>query len=376
MAGLYIHIPFCNRRCIYCNFYSTTQLGKIDNYISAVCKELMIRKSYLANKTIETIYLGGGTPSLLKKRHLYNIFNTISQHYSVAEQCEITIEANPDDIPILLQESLQELPINRISMGIQSFNDKTLSFLNRRHNSSSAISAVMRCQDAGYNNISIDLMYGIPTESRDEFYHSIKVATDLQIEHLSSYCLTYEEGTRLFSMHRDGVITMIDDELLEDCYLLMCRELKKAGFTHYEISNFCRPGYHSIHNSNYWNRTPYLGVGAGAHSFNGDERCWNIEDLDRYILSLERGEMIYESERLSTIDKYNETIMLGLRTIKGVEITNIKERFGYQLYNKLLHDSSKYIASGGLKRDRDRLVISEDSLFISDSIISNLFIVP
>ena len=332
------------------------------------CKELQEEK-------ISTIYFGGGTPSLLSPQQLKLIFNTIEDCFNVSEVQEITLECNPDDISHTFLNNLKELPINRISMGIQSFNDETLHFLKRRHNSIQAIHDVKNCKDAGYNNISIDLIYGIPGQNSEDFKSDIETAVSLDVTHISSYHLSYEEETPIWQMLIDKKIDSIDEEESVQMYNILCDTLKENDFNHYEISNFAKNGFESKHNSSYWNGVSYLGVGAGAHSFDGDTRRWNPDNLNEYIEGIELGHTVYEEEHLTLADKHNEAIMLGLRKQEGISLSNFKNRFGEKLYNLLLSNTETQIKSGTLIKERDRIHFSERGLFISDNIVSSLFIV-
>lgn len=375
MAGIYIHIPFCSKRCIYCGFYSTTAIKDTNRYIDAICKELKMRTNYLKYNTIKTIYIGGGTPSLLNHQQLERIFSTIRDNYNISQVEEVTIECNPNDLTTNYIAQLKKLPINRISMGVQSFEDSILKFLRRRHNAEQAINAVQECQKAGFRNISIDLIYGIPGQSDHSFKNDIKRAVSLGVTHISSYHLSYEENTPLWKQLQNGDIDVIDEDSSVNMYNILCSTLSQHNYSHYEISNFAIDGFQSKHNSSYWNGTPYLGIGASAHSFNGSARRWNPDNLELYIDSIECGNPIYEEEMLSATDLYNEAIMLGLRKSEGIQLTDFRNRFGDSLYEKLMHNAQPYIYTGSLIKEIDRIRISEHGLFISDNIISSLFIV-
>ena len=375
MAGIYIHIPFCSKRCIYCGFYSTTAVRDTNRYIDAICKELKMRTNYLKYNTIKTIYIGGGTPSLLNHHQLERIFSTIRDNYNISQVEEVTLECNPNDLTTNYIAQLKKLPINRISMGVQSFEDSILNFLCRRHNAEQAINAVQECQKAGFRNISIELIYGIPGQSDHSFKNDIKRAVSLGVTHISSYHLSYEENTPLWKQLQNGDIDVIDEESSVNMYNILCSTLSQHNYSHYEISNFAIDGFQSKHNSSYWNGTPYLGIGASAHSFNGSARRWNPDNLELYIDGIECGNPIYEEEMLSATDLYNEAIMLGLRKSEGIQLTDFRNRFGDSLYEKLMHNAQPYIYTGSLIKEIDRIRISEHGLFISDNIISSLFIV-
>ena len=348
MAGIYIHIPFCSKRCIYCGFYSTTAVRDTNRYIDAICKELKMRTNYLKYNTIKTIYIGGGTPSLLNHHQLERIFSTIRDNYNISQVEEVTLECNPNDLTTNYIAQLKKLPINRISMGVQSFEDSILNFLRRRHNAEQAINAVQECQKAGFRNISIDLIYGIPGQSDHSFKNDIKRAVSLGVTHISSYHLSYEENTPLWKQLQNGDIDVIDEESSVNMYNILCSTLSQHNYSHYEISNFAIDGFQSKHNSSYWNGTPYLGIGASAHSFNGSARRWNPDNLELYIDGIECGNPIYEEEMLSATDLYNEAIMLGLRKSEGIQLTDFRNRFGDSLYEKLMHNAQPYTYTGFL----------------------------
>ena len=280
MAGVYVHIPFCKSRCIYCDFFSTTSLPLRERYVDALCREIELRSRGLTTEErhIETIYLGGGTPSQLSTEQLKRVFDTVQACFDVAKTAEITMEANPDDVNATYLQGIKLLPVNRLSFGIQTFNDERLRFIRRRHTAQEAIDVVRNCQAAGFGNISIDLMFGFPGETLEEWQTDIDTALSLQVQHISAYSLMYEEGTALTRMLEAGEIEEIDEELSLQMYCTLVERLKKAGFEHYEISNFALPGRRSRHNSSYWHGIPYFGFGAGAHSYDGDVRRWNADD--------------------------------------------------------------------------------------------------
>ena len=287
MAGIYIHIPFCKRRCIYCDFFSTTQSEKKSTYVRAVCRELEMRKDYLEGEDIETIYLGGGTPSQLFREELEEIFNHIYKVYPVREDAEITLEANPDDLTPEYVAMLRQLPINRISMGIQTFQEETLKLLHRRYTATQAIEAFRRCREAGFRNISIDLMYGLPGETLETWKEDLQQSIALRPEHISAYHLIYEEDTVLWKLREQHQVEEADEDLSVSLFSTLIEQLSEAGYQHYEISNFCLPGLHSRHNSSYWTGKKYLGCGPSAHSFNGVSRQWNVASLDDYLKGVE-----------------------------------------------------------------------------------------
>lgn len=374
MAAIYFHIPFCKTRCIYCDFFSSTMLGKTSQYVNTLCKELEMRKYFLNEETIHSIYFGGGTPSQLSVKQISKILTKTYELFSIADDCEITIEVNPDDVSSDFAQQLRTLPVNRISMGVQTFNDETLRFINRRHTSIEAIKAVHTLQHAGYNNISIDLMFGFPGQNISDWESDIAQALQLNVQHISAYSLMYEEGTQLFRMLEKGNIVEIDEELSLKMYQTLILNLTSAGFIHYEISNFSLPGFHSRHNSSYWNNTPYLGIGAGAHSYDGTKRQWNISDISQYINGINKNTPALETETLTTQQKYNETVMTRLRTSQGLDTLMIKHEFGSEYYNHLITSATPYYNNKMIKITNDIMTLTREGIYTSNDIISSLFI--
>ena len=374
MSCIYIHVPFCKTRCIYCDFFSTTQLELRKQYVDAVCKEIELTDKYLDGDTIHSIYFGGGTPSQLDTTQIGRILNAIQAHHSIIKNCETTIELNPDDVTEQYVEDLRSLPINRVSLGIQTFNDNTLRFIHRRHTSQQAIDSVRRLQDHGFNNISIDLMFGFPDETLEDWQNDIEQALQLGIQHISAYSLMYEEGTELFRLLTSQHIHEIDEELSRNMYQTLMERLVDAGFEHYEISNFAKPGYYSRHNSSYWNNTKYLGIGAGAHSYNGISRQSNISNLKTYIDGIHQGMPKCETEILTRDQQYNETVMTRLRTSQGLNTDIIKERFGTDYYNHLMTAATPYYNLEMLKMADGNLSLTSKGIFVSNDIIASLFV--
>lgn len=368
MAGLYIHIPFCSSRCIYCGFYSTTGLERRERYVEAVCKELEMRVS---TDPISTIYLGGGTPSQLSIQQLHKIFSTIYIYNKVEPDAEITIEMNPDDVTDTLAAALQQLPVNRISMGAQTFDDERLHFLRRRHTASQVPQAVNTLRKAGFQNISIDLMYGFPNQTHEAWVEDIEQALTLDVEHISTYCLMYEEGTPLYRLLEQGKVAEMDEELEREMYYSLIDRLEAAGYDHYEISNFARPGYRSHHNSSYWQGIPYIGIGASAHSFDIQSRSWNAADIRQYIEGMERGERIFEAEVLDEDTRYNDIITVALRTKEGLDLTSLSDK--QQRY--CMKNAKRHIDAGLLKVVNHHLSLTRQGLFVSDMIMSDLMLV-
>lgn len=380
MSGIYIHIPFCKSRCAYCDFFSTTQLSQREAYVDALCKEAKRRLATLNSKRstpnpITTIYFGGGTPSLLSPDQIARILHTIDAPQAI----EVTLEANPGDLTPNYLRAVREAGVNRLSIGIQSFDDEVLRLIGRRHTAAEAKAAVKAAKAAGFDNISIDLIYGIPSQystlnsQLSAWEAQIEQALQLGVQHISTYCLSYEEGTRMTHMLEQGEINEVDEDTENAMYDLLVSQLKEAGFEHYEVSNFALSGYRSKHNSSYWNRTPYIGLGAGAHSYDGARtRSWNPDNLEEYIRAQEMEETPHSEsastmatyETLTDTDLYNERIMLRLRTAEGIAIN--------ELHNPTL--ATPYIERGLFKQTPDkRLVATLQGIHILNRIIEDLF---
>ena len=376
MAGIYIHVPFCESRCAYCDFYSTTLLRHRSTYVDTVCRELQLRMGELQGAPIETIYFGGGTPSTLRIEELSSILTSL-RNFQLStfnfQLAEITLEANPDDLTEEYVQGLRTLPFNRVSIGIQSFHDRTLRLVGRRHTAQEAIDAVHRCQRMGLTNISIDLMYGLPGETLDDWAYSLDQAIALRVPHISAYHLTYEESTRLWRMKEQGVVSPIDEEQSIGAFELLREKLLAAGYEHYEISNFALPGYHSRHNSSYWKGIPYIGVGPGAHSYNGTDRRWNLSSLADYIATPPGEDVPHEVEHLSTEERYDERIITELRTARGIDLTGLLADFGERYHAHCLRCATPYIHRGQLVRTADNyLHLTPESIFISDAVMRDL----
>lgn len=362
MSGIYVHIPFCKKRCTYCSFYSTTLLNHIDHYIDSICKEAFQRKDFLTDKNIETLYIGGGTPSLLHHSHIEKIYDTLASVYNLDKLREFTIECNPDDVDFSFISGLKKTAVNRVSLGVQSFDDTLLKFMNRRHDSLSATEAVKRLQENGYDNISFDLIYGIPGQSEASWKESVEQAISLNVQHISAYNLSFEEGTPMFKYADKAP----DDDTCLDMFKHLCSQLSKAGFEHYEISNFARKGFRSKHNSSYWTGVPYLGLGAGAHSYNTKERHWNNE----MVISGNTINWNTEKEVLSERDIFNELILTSLRTIEGVPESKVNIKYTDH-FNRI---TEKKISEGLLKKHDGRVSLTEKGIFLSDAVIRDFII--
>ena len=372
MAGIYIHIPFCKRRCIYCDFFSTTQSEQKPTYVRALCEELKIRKNYLQGEDIETIYLGGGTPSQLSHKELESIFTTIYSIYKVKENAEITLEVNPDDLTPEYVSILRQLPINRISMGIQTFREETLQLLRRRHTAQQAIEAFQRCREAGFQNISIDLMYGLPGETLESWKEDLQQAISLHPEHISAYHLIYEEGTILWKLREEHQVKETDEDVSVTLFKTLIDTLTQAGYQHYEISNFCLPDLHSRHNSSYWTGKKYLGCGPSAHSYDGTSRQWNVASLEAYIHGITNGNPDYEIEELDLYTRYNDYVITSIRTCWGMSLSRLRTEYGEEIYRYCLRMARPYIEHGLLEKKENILKLTKAGIFISDGIMSDL----
>ena len=372
MAGIYLHIPFCKRRCIYCDFYSTTQNEKKSSYINALCRELEERKNYLEGETIDSTYLAAGSPSQLEYKALERIFQTLGRLYDIQPNAEITIEANPDDLTRSYVSMLREFPFNRLSMGIQTFQEDILRLLHRRHTAQQAIDAFERCRKAGFKNISIDLMYGLPGESMQTWESDLNQAIRMKPEHISAYHLIYEEGTPLWNLKEAHQVEETDEDLSVSLFKELIHTLKSNGYEHYEISNFCRPGFHSRHNSSYWTGKKYLGCGPSAHSYDGISRQWNVASLSQYIQGIQKGTPYQEKEELDLYTRYNDFIITRLRTTYGIPTHILKETFGETLFDYCMRMASPHLKQGFLTLDNHIMKLTEKGIFISDGIMSDL----
>lgn len=371
MQGLYIHIPFCKSRCIYCGFFSTTMLDLRQQYVDALCQEMKMRCQ--GGENISTIYLGGGTPSQLTTDQLRQILHRAYIYNKVEKDAEVTIEVNPDDVTERFANDLTLLPVNRISMGVQTFDDKRLRFLHRRHTAEQVTTAIDRLRAAGIKNISIDLMYGFPGETIADCEADIAKALSLQVEHISTYCLMIEEDTQLQQMLQQGNITETEEELERQMYETIINRLEDGGYEQYELSNFARPGFQSRHNSSYWDGTPYIGIGAAAHSYDIESRSWNIADIKQYIQGMANSQRIYEEERLDSDTRYNDAITVALRTSRGLDLQALSPK--HRTY--CLENAQRYLDDGLLERTQDnRLRLTRRGLFVSDMIMSNLIYLP
>lgn len=379
MAGIYLHIPFCKQACFYCDFHFSTSLKKKDELVHCLIKELVLRKNELQNEIIETIYFGGGTPSLLTASEIDQLLNAIYKNYNVIESPEITLEANPDDLSKGKIEELTKSPINRLSIGVQSFFEEDLKSMNRAHNSKEA-KECLAIASRHFDNITIDLIYGVPNMSTKRWKENLQIAFDFGINHISSYALTVEPKTVLDSFVKNGKYPEPDETEAKEHFNILMEETSKNGFVHYEISNFGKPDYFSKHNTSYWLGKKYIGIGPSAHSFNNTHRSWNIANNANYIKNIQLGNLPNEVEKLTKEDQFNEYLMTGLRTIWGVSLTKIKQDFGDVLYKKLITNSQKFINEKLLlitvsKTGNEVLKTTQKGMFLADGLASDLFII-
>ncbi len=372
MAGIYIHVPFCKTKCIYCDFFMKTNMDQKNLYIEAICKEAKIRSNYIGRETIQTIYFGGGTPSQLAIEDLKNILNAIKTNYSIADDVEITLEANPDDLSHAYVHNLLEIGFNRLSIGIQTFDNKELQFLHRRHSSEKAIKTVVLSKKAGFKNISIDLMYGLPNQTMKIWKQNLQQAIDLDIQHISSYHLIYEQGTRLYRLLQKGDIQSVDEDLSVEMFSVMIKLLTDARFIHYEISSFGKENLFSRHNTSYWLGKKYLGLGPAAHSYDRINRAWNISSIPKYIKGIQSDNPDMEIEYLDIQARYNDFILTGLRTMWGINREEIKIQFGETMLSYCDRNIKKYLDSQNIILENNFYKLSNKGIFISDSIMSDM----
>jgi len=374
MAGIYIHYPFCKSRCYYCDFYTITDSSLKPPFYEALLYEISLRKDFLKQEPIETIYFGGGTPSLLDPAKVNQVLETIHKHFTVVDLPEITIEINPDDVSKYYARQLKQTQVNRLSLGIQAFYNYHLRLMNRRHKVMGALKAVDTLQAEGYDNISIDLIYGLPEMTKAEWEKTLNKAVKMNIQHISAYHLTYEEGTVFDKLRKSGRLIPPDEDISLWQFNTMTDFLENNDFIQYEISNFGKMGRFSKHNINYWQNKPYLGLGPAAHSFDGKSRYWNISDISKYLRIERKNDDIREKEILTSSDRFNEYLMTGLRTYWGIDIAHIKRHFPDKNSDELLKTIGKYIESGHIKAEGKKYYLTRKGMFISDKITAELFI--
>ena len=372
MAGLYIHFPFCKQACHYCNFHFSINPNNHNEILNSIKVELKLRKKELT-KPIESIYFGGGSPSLIKPKVVNNIIKFISSHYQLSTYVEKTLEVNPDDVSKEYLEGLRTAGINRLSLGIQSFHEKELKMMNRAHNMNQALQSIAWISEL-FDNFSADLIYGIPNSSLASWEENIQKALSFNPPHISCYAMTVEPKTVLAHQIATKNLDLLDEDLVKDQYDLLLKRLEGQGYENYEFSNFGKPGFHSVNNSNYWNSKPYIGIGPAAHSFDGNrKRSWNVANNSLYLKSIKGGKLKNETELLSQVDLYNEYVMTGLRTVWGISKEKLISDFGIHFSDYLEKQAEKHLVANELYWDGDLLKITKKAKFLSDGIASNLF---
>ena len=374
MAGIYLHIPFCKQICYYCDFHFSLSLKNKSEVVAALQKEAIRRKAYLTGEQIETIYLGGGTPSVLDHHELNQIFETLYANFDVSGNAEITLEANPDDLTTEYLKLLKHTPINRLSIGTQSFSNEILALMNRRHTAKQATESINKAAELGFNNITIDLIYGVPGQSILHWEQNLDKALALPAQHLSAYHLTFEPNTAFGHKLKKGQMYEITENESYAEFDLLLNKTEAAGFEHYEISNFAKAGFRSRHNSSYWSTTPYLGLGPSAHSFNGLKRRWNVSNNLRYIKSVHMGSCDHQTETLTQTDKLNEYLLTWLRTSKGINLQFIEENFGKLAAQNCLKTIANWVNEGYVFRKENSLILTRKGKFVADRISSDLFV--
>ncbi|MEO8760733.1 MAG: radical SAM family heme chaperone HemW [Bacteroidia bacterium] len=373
MSGIYIHIPFCRKACLYCDFHFSTNLENKKNLVDAICKELKSRKDYLENKTVKSLYFGGGTPSLLGLSELQQILHTVNASFVLDKKAEITFELNPEDAELNYLQAIRKLGVNRLSIGLQSFDDEELKWMNRAHNAQQNFDCIARAQQAGFDNISIDLIYGSKFQTPETWRKTLQTAFGLNTQHISSYNLTVESRTQLQHLIKEKKEKDIDSEMSSLLFDILIEETEKNGFTQYEISNFCKPGFMAEHNSNYWRGLSYLGIGPSAHSYNGISRRFNARSNAQYIQSLENDKPFYEEEILTPNDKYNEYILTRLRTEWGCDLEEMKNMFAEKYIIHFLQQIDLYKQKNFIETNQNKVTLNKQGKHFADGIASDLF---
>lgn len=375
MSGIYFHIPFCKQKCSYCDFYSTKDANGIGELVKSEIKELILRKDYLKQDLVDTIYFGGGTPSLLGIYDINDLLNSVKRNYNVSDQCEITFETNPDDLTKEYLEGLFDCHVNRLSVGIQSFNDDILKYLGRRHDSRNLNFNIETAKKVGFSNISVDLIFGIPGMELATYLNSIDKVVQLDIQHISAYSLTIAEGTLFYKLRKENKLKEIDEEVLLVQFNSTIDILSEHGFNQYEISNYAKDGYKSRHNCSYWEDVNYLGIGPSAHSYNGFSRQWNISNTRKYCSMLDKDEPFFEVEFLTRKDKFNEYIITGLRTSNGVSRKFINENFEGEIVQHFVKEVFSLLKQELIYPYDDRVVLTRRGILISDYILERLYFI-
>lgn len=373
MAGIYIHIPFCKKACHYCNFHFSTSLQHRDEMMECIHAEAALRQAYLGGEAVRTVYFGGGTPSLLSGEAVRSLLDTLRKHYAIAPDAEVTLEANPDDLSATNLQAFRDAGVNRLSIGVQSFFEEDLKWMNRAHNAEQSVQCLQTAREKGFDNISIDLIYGGPTLTDAHWEENIARAVQLGIPHLSCYALTVEPGTALDHFIQHHKIPPIDPDRAAHHFGMLMRALESAGYEHYEISNFAKPGMFSRHNSSYWQGKPYLGLGPSAHSFNGQSRQWNVANNSLYMQSIRKGAVPFEKEVLTEQMALNEYIMISLRTQAGCDLQSVGERFGQDKSLQLLSAGAEFIGKGWMRQENSSLMLTREGKFFADGIAAAMF---
>jgi oxygen-independent coproporphyrinogen III oxidase len=374
MAGIYIHVPFCMSRCNYCDFYSTTDINILDGYLGVLKKEIELKQNYIKNEEIDTIYLGGGTPSILQPFQIEEIISYLNQFYKILNNSEITLEVNPEDLRKDYFKEIKSAGVNRISLGVQSFDDKILKFLGRRHNAKKTYECINAIIKNEIQNLSIDLIFGIPGSTLKSWESELNSAFNLPLNHLSVYGLTIEKGTVLYKLLQEGKIENVDEDVNWKQFKLAHYIAKAHNMEHYEISNYAETGFQSKHNSNYWNGVKYIGLGPSAHSFDGHSRQWNVANLENYIRLISSSQIFFETEILTETNKANEFLLTGLRTSKGIDFIEFRNKFGDKNYNNVFENFQKFILSGHAELLEKTGILTLKGLYISDRLITDLMI--
>ena len=374
MAGVYLHIPFCKQACHYCDFHFSVNQTRKPEIVDALISEIQLQKNYLGSENVKTIYFGGGTPSLLNDKELGKIMDALSSNFELVDDIEITLEANPDDLTPSKLKTLRDLGINRLSIGIQSFHDDALKYLNRAHGSKEALNCIDDARRIGFDNLSIDLIYAIPSDNHENWKHDLKKVIELQPNHISSYCLTIEPQTTFGRRHNRGELTIADEEFAARQFEILLDTLKSNGYQQYEISNFCKEEAYSRHNSNYWRQENYLGIGPSAHSYNGTSRQFNINHNQKYLRAINQGIIPAELEVLSLKDQINEYILTTLRTAWGVSLRKLKEEHSYVLINEQNKYIDDLLIQGLAVIKNDHLILTDQGKLLADKISSDMFL--
>ena len=373
MSGIYFHIPFCKQLCHYCAFHKSISLQSTDDMLECFKRELEIRKNYLDQKSVSTIYFGGGTPSVYKPDKIQMLIDECSKYWNTESDAEITLEANPDDLTTKYLEQLRKSSVNRLSVGIQSFHDEDLILMNRRHTGQEAFETIQKAQDFGFDNISVDQIYGVPGLTMEKWIENLDLVYQLDIQHISSYHLMYDPNTVFARKLEKGQLIEVEEEESFNQFKYLIDSARENGFTHYEISNFCKDGYISRHNSSYWKQKQYLGIGPSAHSYNHKEREWNIAHNYKYMKAVNEGDEFSEKEHLNFYDRFNDLILTSLRTYWGLDLNQVKNEFGEDLYLHCIKKAEKYLKSNHIRKEKNSLILSDDGVFISNDIMSDFF---